>query len=142
MGHVSQLGDRRMRYNPQGIKSIGTKKVTAVAHGNMIGARPNQVGKEYEAYTGFPHNVLEYANVVGKAALHPTQKPEDLCEYIIKTYTYENELILDFTCGSGTTLVASKKLHRKCFGIELKDEYCEIAKKRLEEIKLDEVNNK
>ena len=134
MGHMSQLGDKRMRYNPQGIVSIGTKKVTAVAHGNMMGARPNQIGKEYEAFTGFPHNVLEYANVIGKAALHPTQKPVDLCEYIIKTYTDENETILDFTCGSGTTLVAAKNLKRKCFGIELEEKYCEIAKKRLEEI--------
>lgn len=132
MGHVSQLGDKRMRYNPQGVVSIGNKKVTAVAHGNMMGARPNQIGKEYEAFTGFPHNVLEYQNITGKKALHPTQKPVDLCEYIINTYTHENELILDFTCGSGTTLVASKKLKRKCVGIELDEEYCKISKERLE----------
>lgn len=134
MGHVSQLGERRMRYNPQGIVSIGTKKVTAVAHGNMMGARPNQIGKEYEAFTGFPHNVLEYANIIGKQALHPTQKPVELLEYIINTYTYENEMILDFTCGSGSTLLAAKKLNRKAIGIELEEKYCEIAKKRLSEV--------
>lgn len=134
MGHVSQLGERRMRYSPQGIVSIGTKKVTAVAHGNMMGARPNQIGKEYEAFTGFPHNVLEYANVIGKQALHPTQKPVDLCEYIINTYTEENESVLDFTCGSGTTLIASKKLNRKCIGIEKEEQYCEISKTRLQDI--------
>lgn len=131
MGHVSQLGDKRMRYNPQGITSIGTKKVTAVAHGNMMGERPNQIGKEYEAFTGFPHNVLEYANVIGKQALHPTQKPVDLLEYIINTYTDEEEIILDFTCGSGSTLVAAKNTNRKCIGIELGENYCDIAKNRI-----------
>ena len=134
MGHVSQLGEKRMRYNPQGVTSIGKKKVTAVAHGNMMGARPNQVGKEYEAFTGFPNNVLEYPNIVGKSALHPTQKPVELCKYIIKTYTYEGEIVLDFTCGSGTTLVAAKKLNRKSIGIELEEKYCDIAKQRLIEV--------
>jgi site-specific DNA-methyltransferase (adenine-specific)/modification methylase len=66
--------------------------------------------------------------------LHPTQKPVDLMEYLINTYTNENDLILDFTCGSGTTLVASKKLKRKTIGIELEEKYCEIAKNRLLEV--------
>ncbi len=62
---------------------------------------------------------------------HPTQKPIKLMEYLINTYTNENDLILDFTCGSGTTLVTAKKLRRKCIGIELEEKYCEIAKNRL-----------
>ena len=131
MGHVSQLGDKRMRYSPQGIKSIGTKKVTPVAHGNMMGARPNQVGKEYEAFTGFPHNVLEYQNVIGKQALHPTQKPVDLCEYLIKTYTNEGETVLDNCMGSGSTGVACKNLNRNFIGIELDETYFNIARDRL-----------
>ena len=72
MGHIGQLGERRMKYNPLGIRSIGDKKVTAVAHGTSMGARPNQIGKKYEAFTGFPHNVLEYPNIIGKKAIHPT----------------------------------------------------------------------
>ena len=133
MGHVSQLGDKRMRYNPQGITSIGTKKVTAVAHGNMMGARPNQIGKEYEAFTGFPQNVLEYPNVIGKQALRPTQKPTDLLEYLIGTYTNENELVLDNCVGSGTTAIAAINTNRNYIGFELDKQYCDIANERIEE---------
>lgn len=131
MGHVSQLGNKRMRYNPQGVISIGTKKVTAVAHGNMMGARPNQVNKEYEAFTGFPHNVLEYANIIGKKALHPTQKPVELLEYLIKTYTNENELVLDNTFGSCSTGIACMNTNRNFIGIELDDKYFELSVDRV-----------
>ena len=61
--------------------------------------------------------------------LHPTQKPVALMEYLIKTYTNEGETVLDFTMGSGTTGVACKNLNRKFIGIELDQDYFEIAKK-------------
>ena len=133
MGHIGQLGEKRMKYNPQGIRSIGDKKVTAVAHGTSMGARPNQIGKKYEAFTGFPHNVLEYPNIIGKKAIHPTQKPVALMEYLIKTYTNEGETVLDFTMGSGTTGVACKNLNRNFIGIELDPDYFKIAEKRINE---------
>lgn len=136
MGHVSQLGNKRMIYNPQGVESAGKKKVISGAHGRMMGARPNQVGKEYEAYTGFPHNVLEYPNVIGKKALHPTQKPVELFEYLIKTYTFEGDIVLDNCMGSGTTAVAATLTNRKWIGFEIVPEYIEIANKRLEQIEL------
>ena len=142
MGHVSQLGDRRMTYNPQGIESVGTKKVTAVAHGTMMGARPNQVGKEYEAFTGFPHNVLEYPNVIGKQAIHPTQKPVELLEYLINTYTNEDDAVLDNTMGSGSTGVACVNTNRNFIGIELDENYFNIAKERIENaLKQKEMSN-
>ena len=152
MGHVSQLGDRRMIYNPQGIKSIGTKKVTAVAHGTMMGARPNQVGKEYEAFTGFPHNVsglgrsdyegkiydkkypetiLHFSSRAEPRGFHPTQKPVALFEYLIKTYTNEGETVLDNCMGSGTTAVACINTNRNYIGFELSEEYCKIAEERI-----------
>lgn len=132
MGHLSLLGEKRMKYYPQGIVSIGNKKVTAVAHGSTMGARPNQVGKEYEAFTNFPNNVLEYANVIGCSVIHPTQKPVPLMEYLIKTYTNEGEIILDFAAGSGTTAVAAQENNRKWILIEKEEKYCEIIKNRLE----------
>ena len=63
--------------------------------------------------------------------LHPTQKPVALMEYLIKTYTKENETILDFTMGSGTTGVAAKNLNRSFIGIELDENYFNIAQERI-----------
>lgn len=64
---------------------------------------------------------------------HPTQKPVDLLEYLIKTYTLENEIVLDFTMGSGSTGVACLNTNRKFIGIELDEKYFEITKNRIEE---------
>ena len=65
---------------------------------------------------------------------HPTQKPIALLEYLIKTYTNEGELVLDFTMGSGSTGIACKNLNRDFIGIELEEEYFNIAKERIENI--------
>jgi len=132
MGHKSKLGNRRMTYNPQGIISVGTKKVTAVAHGRMMGARPNQVGKEYEAFTNFPNNLLEFPNVIGESAVHPTQKPEEMVEQIIRTYTNPGDLVLDPTMGSGTAGVAAANLDRNFIGIEMDEHYFQVASERIE----------
>ncbi len=82
----------------------------------------------------YPKSIVEISNANQNGKAHPTQKPVELMEYLIKTYTNESDIILDFTCGSGTTLVASKKLNRKCYGIELEEKYCEVAKNRLIEL--------
>ncbi len=63
---------------------------------------------------------------------HPTQKPVDLMEYLIKTYTNEGEIVLDFTAGSGTTGLGAMKCGRKCVLIEKEEKYCEVAARRLE----------
>ena len=65
---------------------------------------------------------------------HPTQKPVELMEYFIKTYTNENETVLDFTMGSGTTGVAARNLGRKFIGIEMDEHYFEVAKNRIFEV--------
>ena len=67
----------------------------------------------------------------GIVRFHPTQKPVALIEYLIKTYTNENETVLDFTMGSGTTGVACKNLNRKFIGIEMDDTYFNIAENRI-----------
>ena len=68
----------------------------------------------------------------GKKPLHPTEKPIELMEWIIKSYTNEDDLVLDFTMGSGSTGVACMNLNRKFIGIELDENYFNIAKNRIE----------
>ena len=74
------------------------------------------------------------SNTNGKR-LHPTQKPTDLLEYLIKTYTLENETVLDNCMGSGSTGVACINTKRNFIGIEKDDKYFEIAKDRIEKTK-------
>jgi site-specific DNA-methyltransferase (adenine-specific) len=135
MGHKSLLGERRMVYNPQGIIPSGKKTVKSGIHGNILGSRPKQIGKEYESYTNFPNNVLEYANLFGKNAKHPTQKPVDLFRYLIRTYTEEGDLVLDNVAGSGTTAIACLMENRNYIVME-KDEKCfNDMKERIDEFK-------
>jgi site-specific DNA-methyltransferase (adenine-specific) len=68
-----------------------------------------------------------------KGRNHPTEKPVELMEYLIKTYTNENEIVLDNTMGSGTTGVACVNTNRGFIGMELDDKYFEIAKARINE---------
>jgi site-specific DNA-methyltransferase (adenine-specific) len=134
MGHASRLGDARMKYTPQGIRSAGTGTVKSYWHGRTMGARLNQVGREYEVFTGFPSNVLEYANIIGKEAIHPTQKPVDLLRYLIRTYTNPGETVLDFCMGSGTTGVAALQEGRNFIGYERDGHYFAIARTRIEQV--------
>jgi site-specific DNA-methyltransferase (adenine-specific) len=78
-----------------------------------------------------PKSIIEVSNANQKGKVHPTQKPVALMEYLIKTYTNEGETVLDFTIGSGTTGVASRNLNRKFIGIELDENYFNIAKERI-----------
>ena len=130
-GHKSQVKNR-MPYNPQGIRSIGEKTVTKNFNaGGILGERPNQIGKKYEAFTGFPNDVLKFANITGKKAIHSTQKPVPLCEFLIKTYTDEGDTVLDNVMGSGTTGVACLNANRNFIGMELDESYFKIAKERI-----------
>lgn len=81
----------------------------------------------------YPVDILKFNDITGNSSerCHPTQKPVPLLEYLIKTYTLENETVLDFTMGSGSTGVAAVHLGRKFIGIELDTDYFEIAKQRI-----------
>ena len=80
--------------------------------------------------TGYPKSILRYDRENG---LHPTQKPLPLMEFIVSTYSNENETVLDNTMGSGTCGVACKKLNRNFIGIEKDEKYFNKAKKRIDE---------
>ena len=77
----------------------------------------------------FKSNILEYKKDYD--GLHPTQKPVLLLEDLIKTFSNENDLVVDLTMGSGSTLVACKNTNRNGIGIEMNENYFEIAKKRI-----------
>lgn len=79
----------------------------------------------------YPRSIQLFKTDKQKISLHPTQKPVALLEYLIKTYTNEGEAVLDNAMGSGSTGVACKNLNRKFIGIELDDNYFEIAAKRI-----------
>jgi len=73
----------------------------------------------------------------GQKPLHPTEKPLELIEWLIKSYSLEGDLILDFTIGSGTTAIACINTNRNFIGFELNKEYYEIAKNRINKRILD-----
>ena len=81
----------------------------------------------------FPNQVLEFWNSDRTKSLHPTQKPVALIEYLIKTYSNEWELVLDFTAGSFTTAVACENTNRKWICIEQDLWYCKIWANRINE---------
>lgn len=113
------------QYIPQGLKELKrVNKRSNSTETNGIHGLTN-----ISEYTNYPAQILEIMN--GERGLHPTQKPVTLMEYLIKTYTNENDTILDFTMGSGSTLVAAKNLNRNGYGIELDEKYFEIAKERI-----------
>ena len=112
----------RLGFTPYVCKQGGTKTEN---YGKQSGAITKSDGSRY------PLTLLEFAR--DKSKIHPTQKPIDLMEYLIKTYTNEGEIVLDFAMGSGTTGVACKNLGRSFIGMELDKDYFGIASKRINE---------
>jgi site-specific DNA-methyltransferase (adenine-specific) len=86
----------------------------------------------YVSYThAYPKNTLRYARDPQKKRIHSTQKPVPLLEYLIKTYSNENDLVLDNVMGSGSTGVACKNLKRRFIGMEIDKSMFEKAKERI-----------
>lgn len=127
-------GNKKVNYYPQMRKGkMRTKGGAKTAIKTMGGIKR---GYKVENDLYFPINILEFANCRNrKSNVHPTQKPIDLLEYLIKTYTNEDETVLDFTMGSGSCGVACINTNRDFIGIELDQNYFNIAKKRIEEAK-------
>ena len=123
-------------YNPQ--MTHGHKRKVAKTNyvresdGNSCYGREVR-NTSYDSTDRYPLDVQVFSNADQSKKLHPTEKPVELCEYLIKTYTNENMLILDNCMGSGTTGVACIKNNRKFIGIELDENYFQIASKRVAE---------
>lgn len=129
------FGESKLNYYPQMIKR--DKPVTVKNYskkGKDSVYKLNQDGSELKSYTYThrnPDTIIEGYWEANSGKLHPTQKPISLCEYLIKTYTQENDLILDNCAGSGSTLVAAKNLNRQFIGIEKEENYYNICLERL-----------
>ena len=119
-------------YNPQMREGQPYHKTpsstTSSNYGKQIATGGTSNGERY------PISILEFSNANRNNRLHPTQKPVDLLEYLIKTYTNKGELVLDFVMGSGSTGVAALNINRRFIGIELDRNYFNIAKQRIEEV--------
>ena len=119
-------------YNPQKTKRDKPIKKSNNVAGESSGytlSNNKYVGKVYN--DKYPETIIRISSRGKGRGLHPTQKPVALMEYLIKTYTIDGEMVLDFAMGSGTTGVACKNLNRNFIGIELDEMYCEIAYQRL-----------
>lgn len=127
-------------YNPQGVRDLEKPKIKKehenIKYSVYTGVKPKTFK---QTKTGYPTTLLKIDNVhnTGERRLHPTQKPVELCEYLIKTYSNEGETILDNCMGSGSTGVAALKNNRKFIGIELDEKYFDVACNRLGEYILD-----
>jgi len=120
--------------------SEATKKIYK-NHGTTLGGKTSNLkhmssdyykhdfpfGKEH----GYPKNILKFSNGMKKERFHPTQKPVELFEYLIKTYTNEGDLILDNCAGSGTTAMACLKTKRQFIVMEKEQKYYDIILKRV-----------
>ena len=128
--------DKQPIYNPQMVKHNGPKRTNKIKNGKL-GSLVDSGNKKPNEYkdTGYryPSQVLQFKRDILTSNLHPTQKPVALMEWLIKTYTNEGDLVLDFTMGSGTTGVACKNTNRHFIGIELDKKYFNIAKERINE---------
>ena len=122
-------GDKTV-YNPQKIKREKPIKSGGTKHSESapIANKDPNFKKTYDEKN--PTTLIQF-DKIRKGSVHPTQKPVALLEYLIKTYTNEGDMVLDFTMGSGTTGVACKNTNRKFIGIELDEKYFDIAVDRI-----------
>jgi len=124
-------------YNPQMIKKSYLDKRTNSGADVKADVYNDfkKVKRHIDVTDGYPKTIQYFATPFkgGEGGKHPTQKPEALFEYLIKTYTNENDLVLDNTAGSGTTAIACLKTNRQFIVMEKEPEYYDSIKKRVED---------
>ena len=101
------------------------------AFANTLGKQPSHIDYYIQEQTNYPTDVLNFKVPHDVKKLHPSQKPVDLLEYLIRTYTNEGETVLDATMGSGSTGVAAMNTGRNFIGFELEKKFFDIAQKRI-----------
>lgn len=133
---ISIFYQKQPIYNPQMVKYEGKPRSNKVKNGKLgklTDASEKKVFEYKDTGWRYPTQVWRYKRDCLINNLHPTQKPVALLESLIKTYTNENDLVLDNCMGSGSTGVACVNTNRKFIGIEIDKHYFEIAKERINE---------
>jgi site-specific DNA-methyltransferase (adenine-specific) len=122
------------QYNPQ--KTLGKKNhskgVKKENENNNYGEFGFVDNSEKLGDMKHPKSIITFSKPHPSVSVHPTQKPVELCEYLIKTYTNEGETVLDNCMGSGTTAIACINTNRNYIGFELDKHYCDIANERIQ----------
>lgn len=127
---ISVFCKKPHKYNPQ--MRVGKSYTIKKGGGTSIYNKDSKLNIVTENNgVRYPLTLIEFNR--DKNKVHPTQKPVALLKYLIKTYTNENDTVLDFTMGSGSTGVACKDLNRNFIGIELDKEYFKIAEQRIDD---------
>jgi site-specific DNA-methyltransferase (adenine-specific) len=132
--HANQ-SKTRMIYNPQGLierkNKINYRPSRETKGSEVVGGwRPSNKNTLISEFENYPTSILQVNSEHNVNAFHQTQKPLELMKYLIKTYSNENDMVLDNTMGSGTTCLGAKELNRKFIGIEKEPKYYEIACQR------------
>jgi site-specific DNA-methyltransferase (adenine-specific) len=131
--------NKRMPYYPQGLIELGKDTYRRTRHDagdNAVMGKRKSHKETIATHTGYPTSILNFDIEMNEQRFHETQKPLQLCEYLIKTYSKENELILDNCMGGGNTAIACINTNRNYIGFELESTYCDIANKRIQDIEL------
>lgn len=130
-GTTANGSQNKMIYNPQGLVKVNKNK-TCDKKSSVMGIRNNYEGHEYiQKYTNYPTTLI---NINGSQThtKHQTEKPVELFEYLIRTYSSEGDSVLDPFCGSGTTGVAAINANRYPILIEKAPEWYQVSKERME----------
>lgn len=132
---IAVFSKKTHKYNPIKVPRDKVKRSKNYGTGEAIGSNRKKENKIYEYTDKNPVSIIEISNAVQKGKIHPTQKPVELFEYLIRTYTNENDLVLDNCMGSGTTAIACINTNRNFLGFELDPDYFKAATERLEAVK-------
>lgn len=137
---IAVFYNKKSTYNPQmslgpPIHSIGKNNLNKIPNNKNYGKfkLKDSSGKTDK----FPKSILNFHKIHPSKVIHPTQKPLELIEYLIKTYSNENEVVLDNCMGSGTTAIAALKTNRKFIGFEINKEYFDISIDRISKLKIE-----
>ena len=133
---ISVFYKKQCTYNPQMTIHDGKRVTNKIKNGKfgVLVDNGEKIPFEYnDKGLRYPLQIVKFPRDILKSNLHPTQKPVSLLEYLIKTYTNEEDIILDNCIGSGTTAIAALRTNRRYIGFELNEKYFNVAQSRINE---------